>query len=108
METTSDNKPGAGNAIRAARNAPLSMLSRVFAALLGVYGLTYAFTAFFSLALPLVRTEAVLTASLLSFLVYPAAVIGVFAARSALRAWLWTLGPATALAVGTWCLRRIG
>ncbi len=86
----------------------LSVASRVLAAILGGYTLACAFTAFFSLALPLQRTEAVLTTSMLSFAVYTATVILVFAARSAARAWLWTLAPATLLGTGALWLRSLG
>ncbi len=41
-----------------------SILSRILAAIVGGYALAYAFAAFISLALPLQRVEAVLTASM--------------------------------------------
>jgi hypothetical protein len=90
------------------RLSALSIASRALAALLGGYALASAFTAFFSLALPLSPGEAVLTASLLGFVVYVAAVIAVFGAGSATRAWGWTLGPSLLLAAGAcllWSMR---
>jgi hypothetical protein len=89
------------------KNLPVSALviaSRALAALLGGYALASAFTAFFSLALPLHPSEAVLTASLLGFVVHVAAIRVVFGARNATRAWSWTLGPSLLLAAGTWLL----
>lgn len=65
-----------------------SLAGRVSAALLGGYALAYGFTAFFSVYLPMSRPDRVVTASLLSFAVWVAAVIYAFSARSALRAWL--------------------
>ncbi|MDR2261760.1 MAG: iron transporter [Azoarcus sp.] len=86
------------------RASARSIASRALAALLGGYALASAFTAFFSLALPLHPGEAVLTASLLGFVVYVAAVISVFGAGSAARAWGWMLGPSLLLTAGTWLL----
>lgn len=72
--------------------SPWSVASRILAALVGGYALAYGFTAFFSVYLPLARPDRVVYASLLCFAVWTAAVIYVFAARSALRAWLWLGG----------------
>jgi hypothetical protein len=82
----------------------LSPASKALAVLVGGYALASAFTAFFSLALPLHPGEAVLTASLSGFVVYVAAIIVVFGARSATRAWGWMLGPSLVLAAGTYLL----
>lgn len=68
-----------------------SIASRVLAAIIGGYALAYGFTAFFSVYLPLARPDRVVLASLLCFAVWTAAVIYVFAARSATRAWLWLI-----------------
>jgi uncharacterized membrane protein YgcG len=81
-----------------------SIAAQALAALLGGYALASAFTAFSSLALPLHPAEAVLTASLLGFVVYVAAVIFVFAERSAMRAWGWMLGPSLLLTAGAYLL----
>lgn len=66
--------------------------SRAIAGALGGYALASLVTAVLSLALPLLTgascASALLTATLLSFAVYAAAVIWVFSARSALRAWV--------------------
>jgi hypothetical protein len=68
----------------------------VLAALIGGYALAYGFTAFFSVYLPLARADRVVYPSMACFAVWVAAVIYVFAARSATRAWLW-LGGLTGL-----------
>lgn len=65
--------------------------SRAIAGALGGYALASLVTAVLSLALPLLtgtsRASALLTATMLSFAVYALAVVWVFSARSALRAW---------------------
>nr|WP_239482032.1 DUF3649 domain-containing protein [Pseudomonas insulae] len=60
--------------------------------MLGGYALAYAFTAFFTVYLPLARPDRVVFSSLVCFAVWTAAAIYVFAARSASRAWLVLLG----------------
>lgn len=75
---------------------PLSwqhVASRVGAAALGGYALTYAATACLTLLLPLRKTEAILTAAMLSFLLYAGAIIWAFAAATPWRAWLGLLAP---------------
>lgn len=63
------------------------LVSRIVAALFGGYALA-ALTSVAALALPMSPVEAVLTGMQASFVVYAAAVIWVFAARSAQRAWV--------------------
>lgn len=63
---------------------------RVVAAVVGGYTLTSLVTLTLSLALPWLgvnRAEAVLAATIVSFLVYVAIIMGVFHARTAWRAW---------------------
>jgi hypothetical protein len=72
--------------------SPWSIAARVLAALIGGYALAYGFTAFFSVYLPLARPDRVSFAGMLCFAVWTAAAIYAFAARSALRAWLWLAG----------------
>ena len=62
-------------------------MSRIVAALFGGYALA-ALTSVAALALPMGTVEAVLTGMQASFVVYTAAVIWVFAATSARKAWL--------------------
>ncbi|MCY1215311.1 hypothetical protein D9M72_271540 [compost metagenome] len=70
-----------------ARRSRAALLSRIVAALFGGYALA-ALTSVAALALPMGTVEAVLAGMQVSFLVYAGAVIWVFAARSARRAWL--------------------
>lgn len=71
-----------------------ALISRILAAIAGGYALAYALAACVSLILPMARSEAVLTASMLSFAVYTAAVIWAFSAKTAKRAWIGVLAPA--------------
>lgn len=75
----------------------LGVASRAVAAIFGGYALTAAAIALLAIWLPLARAEAVLTATMLSFALYAAAVIWVFAARSAWRAWFGMLVPTIVL-----------
>ncbi len=71
----------------------LSVASRTVAAVLGGYALSAASTAALAVTLPMPRAEAVVSATVFSFLVYSGAVIWAFATRSALRAWLGIAAP---------------
>lgn len=78
------------------------IISRIAAALLGGYLFTYAFTAALARLLPMDKVDAMVTASLLSFLIYTLAITWVFACRNTRRAWA---GMALALplaAIGFW------
>jgi hypothetical protein len=77
----------------------LSVLSRVLAALFGGYFVTYASTALLTVVLPMERVNRVVTASLLSFVVWCVAAIWVFGARTAWRGW-WPLLLAGVLMLG--------
>lgn len=79
------------------------LVSRIVAAVLGGYGLA-ALTSVAALALPIDRTQAVVTGMLASFIVYACAVIWVFAVRSARRAWLGLLAAAVPLLLAAWPL----
>ena len=84
--------------------AHLPLVSRIVAAVLGGYALA-ALTSVATLALPMERGEAVLTGMMLSFIVYAIAVIWVFAASSALRAWAGLLvvsAPLLLVDMGIW------
>lgn len=69
------------------------MSSRIIAATLGGYALAYACTGWLSIALPLARSEAVLTASMMSFLIYTGAILCVFTAATPTQAWFVVLIP---------------
>jgi hypothetical protein len=77
------------------------LISRIVAALLGGYALA-ALLSVAVLALPISRPQAVLTGQLASFAVYAGAVIWVFAARSALKAWTGLVVVAAVLAPLAW------
>lgn len=72
------------------------MISRIVAAVFGGYALA-ALASIAPLALPVDVPQAVLSGMLVSFVVYAAAVIWVFAARSAARAWAGLLAAALPL-----------
>lgn len=69
------------------------IISRVAAALFGGYALAHTASIALFGALPMARGEAAMAAIQLSFAVYAAAVIWVFAARSARAAWIGILVP---------------
>ena len=84
---------------RARRVGPLC--SRIVAALFGGYALA-ALGSVAALALPMDKPQAVLTGMLASFAIYAGAVVWVFAARSALRAWAGLLAAAVPLLTAAW------
>src|SRR5690606_22760089 len=82
-----------------------SVASRVAAAALGGYALASACTVLLALLWPLPKAQALLSATMLSFVVYTVAVVWVFATRSVRRAW-WGMAMGTvvcgALAMIAW------
>ncbi|MFP5517189.1 MAG: DUF3649 domain-containing protein [Alphaproteobacteria bacterium] len=84
---------------RVRRTAPVA--SRIVAALFGGYALA-ALGSVAALALPMSKPQAVLTGMLASFAIYAGAVVWVFAARSALRAWAGLLVAAVPLLAAAW------
>lgn len=90
----------------------LTILSRTLAAALGGYALTAAFAGTLSLALALAlampRVDAVLTATMLAWLVYAAAVAWVFYARTSWGAWLGLLAPAAVMGAMAMAPRWLG
>lgn len=68
----------------------LGIASRVLAALVGGYLVAYASAALLTVVLPMQRIDRAITADLLSFVVWTAAGISVFAAPTAWRSW-WPL-----------------
>ncbi len=81
---------------------PWSVASRIAAAVLGGYVLTTLAGIAMGGLLPTERAEAVLAATLLGFVIYAAAVVWVFAAGSARRAWLGLLLPTALAGVLAW------
>ena len=66
----------------------IDVTSRVIAAAGGGYLLTTVASIAIAAVLPVGRADAVMTAMLLTFAIYVAAIVWAFAARSAIRAWL--------------------
>ncbi|QJX01875.1 DUF3649 domain-containing protein [Alcanivorax sp. IO_7] len=78
------------------------MASRTLVAVFGGYALAAVTTAALALWLPVTRADAVITGTLLSFLIYTVAVLFAFSTRSALRAWVGILAPTLAGAALVW------
>lgn len=83
----------------------LAVLSRLVAAVAGGYALASLSTSLLAAWLPMARADAVMTATMLSFIVFTIAVIWVFAARDAWHAWGGLVLPLLLLAMLEW-LRR--
>ena len=79
-----------------------AVAGRVLLAAFGGYAVAALATAFLSLTLPMVRSEAVATATLLSFAILAGAVIWVFAARTLTRAAIGLALPLALLGLGLW------
>jgi hypothetical protein len=89
----------------------LGVAARAIAAILGGYGIAALFAAVLALCLPaafgMARSEAAMTGTMASFLVFALAVMWVFAARTALRAWSGLVIAAVPLGVLLLVLPRI-
>ncbi len=70
------------------KDQTLSIVSRVAAAMIGGYAVSYYAAAAMSVLLPMVRSEAVVTSILLGIVIFAAAIMWVFSASSAKQAWL--------------------
>jgi hypothetical protein len=90
------------------RFAPQDVVMRVVAAACGGYALTYAATACLMLLLPFPKSEAALTATMFSFIIYTGAIIWAFAARTPKKVWLGLLVPAMICAAVALPLARAG
>lgn len=75
---------------------------RVVAAILGGYAMAALASIVCATLLPIGRAEGVLTGMLISFAVYAGTVVWVFAAGTALRAWIGMLIPMAVLAAAAW------
>lgn len=80
----------------------LGIVSRVLASAIGGYAMAAALAMALAVALPLDRSEAVVTATLLGVLAMPFAAIWAFAARTALRAWIGIGAVTGAAALVAW------
>jgi ABC-type glycerol-3-phosphate transport system permease component len=81
---------------------------RVVAATVGAYALAAAFAYALARALPMTRSEAAAAATMLGTLAMPGAVIWVFAARSAGRAWVGVVMVTLMFGVAAWLLGQPG
>lgn len=88
------------------KSKPLAISLQALAAIFGGYLLASASTLFLSAILPFSKTEAVITASLFSFVVYPLAIIWVYAKQDVKRAWLGMIVPSVFLIAMAWLLSR--
>lgn len=79
----------------------LGVLSRSLAAIVGGYALAATSSMFFAVALPIARSQAVLTGMLVAIVLCACAALWAFATRSALRAWVGILVPSALLWLGT-------
>lgn len=82
----------------------LQVASRVVAAAVGGYALASALTVLLALVWPLPRAQAVLASTMLGFVWYTAAVMWVFTAKSATRAWVGMVLPTAVIALLCWWL----
>lgn len=83
-----------------------AVFSRIIAAVLGGYALASVSAAALAIWLPMRRVDAVVTASMLAFVIYSVAIMWVFAARSTTRAWAGIMLPTAALG-GLFWLHRL-
>jgi hypothetical protein len=88
---------------RAARLNVSALVSRIVAAIGGGY-VVAALASVAVLALPMDKSQAVITGMLASFAIYAGAVVWVFAVRSAWRAWAGLLVVAAPLALVAWAV----
>lgn len=90
----------------------LSVASRAVAAIAGGYGVAALSSVVLALCLPAIfgmaRSEATMTGLLASFAVFAFAVMWVFAARTALRAWSGLAAAAAVLGLLAWLMHATG
>ena len=112
MTPTTTSAPAAAEPVKARTGTTLAyrlaVASRAVAAIVGGYGLSALVAMALALWLPLARAEAVITGTLASFVVYTCAVMWVFAARDAWRAWAGLAAPSALLALLLWFVQRAG
>lgn len=83
----------------------LGVLSRSLAAIFGGYALATSTGALLAVALPMARSQAVLTGMLTAIVVCACAALWAFAVRSAWKAWCGIAAPTLLMALATWLLR---
>lgn len=84
----------------------IGVAARIAAATFGAYALAAALSMALARALPMSRSEATTTATMLGVIALPAAVIRIFAVRTALRGWI-EIGAITIAAalIASWIAR---
>lgn len=82
------------------------LVSLIGAALIGGYALATATGILLGSALPMPRSDAVMTGNLISFAVYTAAALWVFNLRKPGRAWLVLLLASMVMAAAGWTLQE--
>ena len=90
------------SAARRGRRYRANVAGRAAAAALGGYTIAALFASASARLLPLPRVEAVLSGTMVAFLVIPGVVIWAFLARSMVRAWTGILIAAMLLALAAW------
>jgi len=85
----------------------LAVASRALAAIGGGYALAAVTAALLAVVLPMQPAEAVIAATLVSLIVFCCAVLWVFAARTAWRAWGGILAPGLLLGLGLLVQRSV-
>jgi len=78
------------------------VMNRILLAILGGYAFTYAFTAALARVLPMARVDALVAASLLSFVIYLSFILWAFAAASLRRVALVAATAIPLAALGFW------
>jgi hypothetical protein len=86
----------------------LDVGSRVLAAVVGGYAVTNLATSLLARLLPLPPADAVTAVTLVSFLIWAAVILVMFAVRSTAKAWLWLAVAALVLGAGLWASIQLG
>lgn len=80
----------------------LDILQRAIAAIVAGYGISALASIGLARTLPLERSEAVVAATLIAFLLHACVALWAFAARDALRLWAWLVVIALPFAAMSW------
>jgi hypothetical protein len=80
----------------------LDILQRAIAAIFAGYGISALASLGLARSLPLERSEAVMAATMIAFLLHACVALWAFAARDALRLWAWLIIVALPFAAMTW------
>ncbi|MET4576391.1 DUF3649 domain-containing protein [Ottowia thiooxydans] len=100
-----NNQGHTGRSLGEAASYRLAVASRVLAAVIGGYALTSVMVMLLSVIWPAPRAQAVMWASMLSFALYAAVTVWVFATSSATRAWVGLLTATAVVALLLWLFR---